>query len=30
MIVKKFKKAQKRGEPVKPLSEDKEPSHHIG
>jgi len=28
--VKKFKKAQKRGEPVKPLSEDKEPSHHIG
>ncbi len=30
MIMKKFKKAQKRGEPVKPLSEDKEPSHHIG
>jgi len=30
MIVRKFKKAQKRGEPVKPLSEDKEPSHHIG
>jgi peptide deformylase len=30
IIVKKFKKAQKRGEPVKPLSEDKEPSHHIG
>jgi peptide deformylase len=30
MIVKKFKKAQKRGEPAKPLSEDKEPSHHIG
>ena len=30
MIVKKFKKAQKRGEPVKSLSEDKEPSHHIG
>jgi peptide deformylase len=30
MIVKKFRKAQKRGEPLKPLSEDKEPSHHIG
>jgi peptide deformylase len=30
MIVRKFKKAQKRGEPVKPLSEDKVPSHHIG
>jgi peptide deformylase len=30
MVMKKFKKAQKRGEPVKPLSEDKEPSHHIG
>ena len=30
MVVKRFKKAQKRGEPVKPLSEDKEPSHHIG
>jgi peptide deformylase len=30
MIVRKFRKAQKRGEPVKPLSEDKEPSHHIG
>jgi peptide deformylase len=30
MIVKKFKKAQKRGEPLKPLSEDKVPSHHIG
>jgi peptide deformylase len=30
MIVKKFKKAAKRGEPIKPLSEDKEPSHHIG
>jgi peptide deformylase len=30
MIVKKFKKAQKRGEPVKPLAEDKTPSHHIG
>jgi peptide deformylase len=30
MVMKRFKKAQKRGEPVKPLSEDKEPSHHIG
>ena len=30
MVLKKFKKAHKRGEPVKPLSEDKEPSHHIG
>ena len=30
MVLKKFKKAQKRGEPVRPLSEDKEPSHHIG
>ena len=30
MVLKRFKKAQKRGEPVKPLSEDKEPSHHIG
>jgi peptide deformylase len=30
MVIKRFKKAQKRGEPVKPLSEDKEPSHHIG
>jgi len=30
MIVKKFRKAQKRGEPIKPLSEDKVPSHHIG
>jgi peptide deformylase len=30
MIVKKFKKAAKRGDPVKPLAEDKEPSHHIG
>jgi len=29
-VLKKFKKAAKRGEPVKPLSEDKEPSHHIG
>lgn len=30
MVLKKFKKAQKRGEPVRPLAEDKEPSHHIG
>jgi peptide deformylase len=30
MVMKRFKKAAKRGEPVKPLSEDKEPSHHIG
>jgi peptide deformylase len=30
MVLKRFKKAQKRGEPVRPLSEDKEPSHHIG
>jgi len=30
MVMKRFKKAQKRGEPVRPLSEDKEPSHHIG
>ena len=30
MVVKRFKKAAKKGEPAKPLSEDKEPSHHIG
>src|SRR5665213_482048 len=30
MVMKRFKKAAKKGEPVKPLSEDKEPSHHIG
>jgi peptide deformylase len=30
MVMKRFKKAAKRGEPVRPLSEDKEPSHHIG
>ncbi len=30
MVMKKFKKAAKLGEPVRPLSEDKEPSHHIG
>ncbi|HZT27400.1 MAG TPA: peptide deformylase [Pseudolabrys sp.] len=29
MVLKKFKKAAKRGEPVK-FAEDKEPSHHIG
>ncbi len=30
MVMKRFKKAQKRGAPVKPLAEDKTPSHHIG
>ena len=30
MVMKRFKKAAKRGEPVKPLAEDKTPSHHIG
>jgi peptide deformylase len=30
MVMKRFKKAAKKGEPVKPLFEDKEPSHHIG
>ena len=30
MVMKKFKKAAKHGGPVKPLAEDKEPSHHIG
>jgi peptide deformylase len=30
MVMKKFKKAAKRGEPVKPLADDKTPSHHIG
>lgn len=30
MVLKRFKKAAKRGEPVRPLAEDKEPSHHIG
>jgi len=30
MVLKKFKKAAKRGAPAKPLAEDKEPSHHIG
>ena len=30
MVMKRFKKAAKRGEPVKPLADDKTPSHHIG
>jgi peptide deformylase len=30
MVVKKFKKAAKKTEGAKPLSEDQEPSHHIG
>jgi len=30
MVMRRFKKAAKKGEPVKPLAEDKEPSHHIG
>ena len=30
MVMKKFKKAAKKGEPVKPLADDQEPSHHIG
>ena len=30
MVVKKFKKAAKKSEGVKPLAEDPEPSHHIG
>ena len=30
MVMKRFKKAAKRGEPVKPLAEDDKPSHHIG
>ena len=30
MVMKRFKKAAKRGEPGKPLADDKEPSHHIG
>jgi peptide deformylase len=30
MVLKRFKKAAKRGEPITPLSEDEEPSHHIG
>ena len=30
MVVKKFKKAAKKTEGTKPLSEDPEPSHHIG
>jgi peptide deformylase len=30
MVMKKFKKAAKRGEPVKPAAEDDVPEHHIG
>jgi hypothetical protein len=30
MVMKKFKKAAKKTDGVKPLSEDQEPSHHIG
>jgi peptide deformylase len=30
MVMKRFKKAAKKGEPAKSLAEDKEPSHHIG
>ena len=30
MVMKKFKKAAKKSEGVKPLAEDQEPSHHIG
>ena len=30
MVMKRFKKAARHGEPVRPLAEDKEPSHHIG
>ncbi len=30
MVLKKFKKAAKRGEPIKPLAADDKPSHHIG
>ena len=30
MVIKKFKKAAKKTEGAKPLSEDQEPSHHIG
>jgi peptide deformylase len=30
MVLKKYKKAAKRGEPIKPLAEDDKPSHHIG
>src|SRR6476619_1670251 len=30
MVMKRFKKAAKRGEPAKPLADDTEPSHHIG
>jgi hypothetical protein len=30
MIVKKFKKAAKRGDPIKPAAADDVPEHHIG
>ena len=30
MVMKRFKKAAKRGEPARPLADDNEPSHHIG
>jgi peptide deformylase len=30
MVMKKFKKAAKKGESVRPLADDQEPSHHIG
>ncbi|HME28975.1 MAG TPA: peptide deformylase [Pseudolabrys sp.] len=30
MVMKKFKKAAKKTEGIKPLAEDQEPSHHIG
>jgi hypothetical protein len=30
MVMKRFKKAAKRGEPARPLADDTEPSHHIG
>jgi hypothetical protein len=30
MVMKKFKKVAKKTEGAKPLSEDQEPSHHIG
>ena len=30
MVMKRFKKAAKRGEPARPLADDTAPSHHIG
>jgi hypothetical protein len=30
MVVKKFTKAAKRGEPIKPAADDDVPEHHIG